>query len=298
MLENKLITVRVISYNAEKTILDTLESVKNQTYQNIELVVSDDCSTDNTVIITRDWLEKNKYRFVRTELITVDKNTGVCANLNRAIKAARGEYIKGIAADDILLPNCIEDFVKFANEHPEAHFIASLMKVYNETFEDRNYINTIGYISKKLLSSDVQTQLRSVAFKHSIGAPSVMYSKALFDDLGGYDDRYGYEDHPFYVSMLERGYKIFFLSKETVGYRVHGSTMHAVGKLFNPNFLPLSKRFRKERCFQYYTWRQRLSLRLMWAYQDLLETLHLNKATRLNSIIYRKVHAFTLFIAR
>lgn len=298
MLENRLITVRVISYNAEKTILDTLESIKKQTYQNIELIVSDDCSKDNTVAITRDWLEKNKYRFVRTELITVDKNTGVCANLNRATKASRGEYIKGIAADDILLPNCIEDFVKFVNDNPEAHFIASRMRVYKDNFDEENYIKTAGNVSQELLSSDVQTQLRSVAFMHHIGAPSVMCSRAMFDDLGGYDDRYGYEDHPLYVTMLERGYKIFFLPKETVGYRVHSSTMHVVGKLFNPNFLILSKRFRKERCFPYYTCRQRLSLRLMWAYQDMLEALHLNRASKLNSIIYRKVHAFTLFIAR
>ena len=103
-MENKLVSVRVVSYNSAQTILDTLESIRKQTYQNIELIVSDDCSKDNTVELVYNWLEANKSRFVRTELITVPFNTGTSANVNRSIKACHGEWIKGIAADDILFP--------------------------------------------------------------------------------------------------------------------------------------------------------------------------------------------------
>ena len=72
-----LVSVPVITYNSSKTVLETLDSIYNQTYQNLELIVSDDCSTDNTVGICREWIEAHKKRFVRTELLTVEKNTGV-----------------------------------------------------------------------------------------------------------------------------------------------------------------------------------------------------------------------------
>lgn len=297
-MENKLVSVRVVSYNAETTIIETLESIKNQTYQNIELIVSDDCSKDNTVRVARTWIEQNKSRFVRTELLTVPKNTGVCANMNRSLKACKGEWIKGIAADDILLPNCIEDVMEYVHDKPEIQFVATLQRVYNETFEEKNYVETNGIISDKFINSNIEEQLYQVAFSHNICAPTTMCSKALLLDIGGYDDRYGYEDHPLYVTMLENGYKVFFLAKETVGYRVHNSTMHSDGKLFNPRFLPLSRKFRKERCFKYYNWRQKFALRCLWLYQDTIVTLKLNRATTLNKILYHKVEALTLFIAK
>ena len=85
-----LVSVFVVSYNAADYICETLESIKAQTYQNIELIVSDDHSSDQTVELANEWIESNKERFVRTELITVDHNTGVSANYNRAIRACRG----------------------------------------------------------------------------------------------------------------------------------------------------------------------------------------------------------------
>ena len=54
-----LVSICVITYNSSKTVVETLESIKNQSYSNIELVVSDDCSPDNTVELVQQWLEKN-----------------------------------------------------------------------------------------------------------------------------------------------------------------------------------------------------------------------------------------------
>ena len=73
-MNQPLVSVTVITYNSSKTVLETLDSIKAQTYQNLELIVSDDCSTDDTVELCRNWIEQNKERFVRTELLTVEKN--------------------------------------------------------------------------------------------------------------------------------------------------------------------------------------------------------------------------------
>ena len=140
MGNNILVSCTVLSYNSAKTILETLESIKAQTYQNIELIVSDDCSKDNTVELCRQWIAVNKNRFVRVVLLTVKENTGVCANGNRAMAACQGKWQKGIAADDILLPNCIGDFVDYVNDNIHAKWIASKVAVYNEEFKEENCI--------------------------------------------------------------------------------------------------------------------------------------------------------------
>lgn len=290
-MENKLVTVRVVSYNAADTIVETLESIKAQTYRNIELIVSDDCSKDDTVEIARKWIEENKSRFVRTVLLTVPENTGVCANLNRALKECRGAWIKGIAADDILLPNCIEDFMEFVKNNPDSRFIASLARVYEKDFNPNNYRKTMGDCSH-IVNKPINEQLNIVAFHNTIHAPTCFYNRKMLVDIGGYDERYAYEDHPLYVTMLEHGFKIYFLNKETAGYRVHTSTYNISGKLFNPSFIKYEIYFRKQRCFKYYKWRQKISLKLMWKVYDIFEKLKMNKKTRFNKFVFKIVMSF------
>ena len=80
---NSLVSVCVVTYNSAATIVDTLESIKAQTYQNLELVVSDDCSKDDTVKVCREWIAANKDRFAAATVIESEVNTGVSANCHR-----------------------------------------------------------------------------------------------------------------------------------------------------------------------------------------------------------------------
>lgn len=97
--ENSLVSVVLITYNSSKYVLDTLESVKNQTWDNIELIISDDGSTDNTTAICSNWLSENQNRFYNALLITVDENTGIPSNCNRGLRATKGEWLKTISGD-------------------------------------------------------------------------------------------------------------------------------------------------------------------------------------------------------
>jgi glycosyltransferase involved in cell wall biosynthesis len=127
-----LVSITVITYNSSKFVLETLQSAKQQTYRNIELIISDDCSTDETVEICRQWVEENKDRFVRTKIITSDYNTGIPANSNRAVRASKGEWIKGIAGDDILLPDCISQNVEYVTSvNSEALIVFSLLRLFH-----------------------------------------------------------------------------------------------------------------------------------------------------------------------
>ena len=101
-MKNTLVSIGIITYNSEKTILETLNSAYNQTYKNIELIISDDFSHDNTVNICKEWISEHSSRFVNCFVLTSTQNTGTSANCNRLINYCSGEYLKILAGDDIL----------------------------------------------------------------------------------------------------------------------------------------------------------------------------------------------------
>ena len=81
------VTVAITTYNSESYVLETLASIKDQTYPKLALIVSDDASKDNTLEKVNNWLSlgNNKERFEKIQVITVPENTGVSANCNRCI---------------------------------------------------------------------------------------------------------------------------------------------------------------------------------------------------------------------
>lgn len=290
-MDNSLVSIIVVTYNSSATVIETLESAKKQSYENCELIISDDCSKDDTVQICREWLEANSARFVHAELLTVQKNTGVCANFNRGVARSTGEWIKIIAADDILLPNCIQDFVGFAKKHPDVSFITSFQRVYLNTFELHNLIKEKGAGTSDLsiFEKDSLQQLKVMAFNIFVNAPTIFFKRSLYDLVGGFDERYIHEDHPFYINILEHGYKIYHMPKETVCYRVHDSTFNSNSRLFNPGFMKSTHLFLKERCFKYYTPRQKLLLRLRWLLEYIIDKVGLNRHSRIMDYLYKKI---------
>ena len=115
-MNQELVSVMVLAYNAEKYITDLLASIKMQTYQRLELVVSDDASTDNTVKIVEEWCKDNKERFENMIVRKSKDNQGVTKNVNLGYRECNGKYIKLIAADDKLVEDCIEAMVSKAEK--------------------------------------------------------------------------------------------------------------------------------------------------------------------------------------
>ena len=283
-----LVSCTVICYNSAKTVVETLESVKNQTYSDIELIVSDDCSTDDTVIICREWIEKNKNRFVRTELITVEKNTGVCGNCNRALAACRGEWQKGIAADDIMLPNCIEDFVNYVTKNKGVRWVSSYIQIYKEEFKPEKCIANKTVARRSLFDCTREEQLKQMAVENLISSPSCFYSLSVKREIEGYNTRYSYEDYPMFITLLEKGYKCYFLDTVTIGYRIHESVSRSHNKLFNIKFLREDNLFKKERCYKYLSWWEIIGQKTLWAFHLSLDFLHLNRDTPFMNVLYNR----------
>jgi len=94
----------VLSYNHSRFILETLESVRAQTYKNTELIILDDCSSDDSVSIIERWLQENA---IACTFIRHQKNQGICKSLNETLAVATGKYISMVASDDLWLPDKI-----------------------------------------------------------------------------------------------------------------------------------------------------------------------------------------------
>lgn len=230
-----LVTVGIVTYNSAKTILETLESAKSQTYQNIELVISDDASTDNTIELCREWIEKNADRFVRTEILTVSVNTGIPGNCNREIAAARGEYLKSIAGDDILLPNCVEDYVAFMQENPEAQIAFSRVKEFCRNASEREFFELHpDEKNRAYFKKSAWEQFEAfVKEKFWVPAPSCFVKTALLKQ-NPYNEYYpAMEDLPQWCKLTRAGTRLYFMDKLTVLYRVNSAS---VSTTQNENF--------------------------------------------------------------
>ena len=113
---SSLVSIIVPVYNAEKFIKDTFKTVMNQTYENWELLLVDDCSTDKSVKIIKEYQQKDK----RIKLFLNSKNSGAAISRNRGIEESRGRYIAFLDADDLWKPKKLEKQVAFMQENDVA----------------------------------------------------------------------------------------------------------------------------------------------------------------------------------
>jgi teichuronic acid biosynthesis glycosyltransferase TuaG len=130
---SELVSIITPTYNAEKFIRATIESVQNQTYQNWEMILVDDASTDETVKIISDFAEKDS----RIKLFKFEKNSGNGFARNIALEKAVGKYIAYLDADDLWFPNKLEKQIEFLEEN-NLHFTFSF---YDCIDEEGNSLN-------------------------------------------------------------------------------------------------------------------------------------------------------------
>lgn len=112
------------SWNSEKYIKKTIESVQNQTYSNWEMIIVDDCSSDNTVKIVQEISKTDP----RVRILKQSTNGGAAKARNRSLKEATGRYVAYLDADDIWKPSKIEKQIRFMKEH-KCGFLVHLMKL-------------------------------------------------------------------------------------------------------------------------------------------------------------------------
>lgn len=226
-MNSPLVSIIVITYNSSTTIEQTLESIKSQTYKRIELIVSDDCSKDSTVDVVKDWLNKNKQCFERTEIVTVEKNTGTCGNLNRGVKASHGEWLKPIAGDDYFEPIAIETYLSFVIANNSDFCYARMNYIGDEEFV-KDTISFYEGCCEPIMRTGLKNQQKKIREMLFIPGPGIFLSRKLYDQIGGYNERYMFADEwPQFYSIIKGGVPIRIIEDKLVNYRVSvGSLCH------------------------------------------------------------------------
>lgn len=249
MENSPLVSIVVITYNSSKYVLETLQSAYSQTYQNIELIVSDDCSKDNTVEIIEKWLKENGSRFVKFKLLRALENTGVTANCNRGVKEAHGEWIKLIAGDDILFDDCIESNYMYVCES-HAQIVFSKMKFFCDS-KDNSYVPSVDY---GFFDFPCKKQLKLMLRENEIRCtPSSFIKKDLLNKVSYYDERFPMiEDYPMWFKLLAKGCYLSFMDKYTVYYRKENSITHSEDRYVHPLYLESLEKFYKSELFPRY----------------------------------------------
>lgn len=224
----ELISVVVITFNSSKTVIETLESIRNQTYANLELIVSDDCSTDNTIEIVRGWVRRNHKRFTNVRILKAKNNHGITKNCNIAINQAHGKYIQLIAGDDVLMEQAIERKRQFAEKN-QLNVVFTKIEVFGSDKPRVNEMKKFCERGYRIVKKGWQEQYDNIIFKNfAIGPSASFYLTEYILKVGGFDIRYPMvEDYPFIYHYILAGNEFVLLEEELVKYRISNSSVWA-----------------------------------------------------------------------
>lgn len=201
------VSVLMPAYNAEKYIADAMESILNQTFQDFELIVLNDCSRDGTEGIILS------YDDPRIVYVKNPENMGVAGTLNRGLELAKGEYIARMDADDISLPDRLEKQVQYLDEHPKVAVLGTNVELFDEN----------GVISTGWSSTDPAQMKVDLLFSCGLAHPSVMMRRNVIQELGGYDLAFeGLEDYQLWCRVAKH-YDVTTLPDLLFRYRVHSA---------------------------------------------------------------------------
>lgn len=142
---NDLVSIIMPSYNTERFIADSIQSVLNQTYQNWELIIVDDCSTDNTDTVVASFTD-SRIRYLKN-----DVNSGAAVSRNRALREAKGKWIAFLDSDDLWAPEKLEKQIKFMEEN-DYHFSYTN---YEKIDEESNKLNIFVSGPKEVTEKDM-----------------------------------------------------------------------------------------------------------------------------------------------
>ncbi len=210
-----LVSLIVVCYNQAPYLEECLESVKRQTYRNLEIIVIDDCSHDGSVAVIKDWLARND---LKTTLLVHSVNVGVCRTFNEALAHSRGKYISVIAADDVYLPDKFETQVRLFEKLP-----ATVGVVYGDAWQIDEHGDPLPdkFIeSHRKFPSMPEGRIFDVLLEGNfIPAMSALIRRSCFQTVGPYDELLIYEDYDMWL-RLSRDYEFAFSPVISAKYRV------------------------------------------------------------------------------
>lgn len=240
-----LVSILIPTYNRAKYLGEALDSSLAQTYKNLEILVHDDASTDDTPQLLK------KYSDPRLRIIHTKTNHGMLGGWNYIQHQANGKYIKFLASDDLLSPTCVAELVAAAESHPDAALITC----------QRDFINGEGRVYKKMGFANRSSVVNGLEHAHwiltnlrenKIGEPSaVLYPTKLIKQALDYDPTFSqFADFEYWIRLLAYG-KLVYIHRPLCSFRTHpGSNTSAAildGRFITEIFALITKYYNSPR---------------------------------------------------
>ncbi len=208
-MSEPIVSVVMPAYNAEKYIVEAILSILNQTYSNLELIIVDDASTDETYSVIKSFTDK------RIVLERNENNKGIAFSTNRAIEIAKGNYIALMDDDDIAFPRRLEYQIDYLENHKDIDIIGGRSEDINADGSHRTFggmpRNNPNYIKSWLL-------FKCLDFRNG----TTMMRRDFIDKYNlRYRDGYlGMQDYQFFIESSKVG-KISSIDEYLIKYRIH-----------------------------------------------------------------------------
>jgi glycosyltransferase involved in cell wall biosynthesis len=208
-IQKPVISVLLPVFNGQQHITAAIDSILSQSFTDLELIIVDDCSTDNTISIIENYTDK------RIRLFRNDQNSGPGISLNNGIEKVEGSFIAIMHADDISTADRLEKQYKFFQTHPDIDIVGTQFKQMNE--------EGVVKMERSNLPLDPNVLKYSTLFNNCLCHPSVMIRKTVFDSGIRYESLRVNEDYALWITCLTKGIRIANLDFACLHYRIHES---------------------------------------------------------------------------
>ncbi len=207
--KNPTVSVITPAFNSEKTIVGTIESVLDQTYQDYEMVIVDDCSTDRTVEIVQTYVTKDD----RIRLIQLEQNSGAAVARNTAMREAKGRYIAFLDSDDQWFPEKLEQQLAFMQEND-----------YAFTFTKYVRMDEQGKLTEHVSKAPESVGYHDLMKHCVIGCLTVMIDreKVGYQEMENIRRR---QDYAYWLKLTKQGYRAYGYPEVLAKYRLGHNTV-------------------------------------------------------------------------
>lgn len=237
--QQPLVSIVIPCYNHSQFVQETIQSVIDQDYENIELIIIDDGSKDNSVEVIQEMIPACEERFVRFEF-RYRPNKGLCATLNEALEWCRGEYLSPLASDDIIKKYKTRIQVDYLNKNRDVKGVFGDMEViYKDGSKEVLLMQTAKYSFEDIF-----------LHKHNLPAPTQMLRLAKVKEIGGYRSDLIIEDWSMWLFLTEDGSKLAYIDKVFSSYRRHDENLSGNLEEMHKGRLQVINLYKKHELYQ------------------------------------------------
>lgn len=215
-----LVSVIAVCYNHARYVIDCLESLRTQSYPNVQIILFDDASKDNSVEVIKNWIDHNNFN---CQFVPHASNRGLCRTLNEALSLARGKYITLIATDDTWQPDRLNLSVNLLEAAPKEVGVV-FTDVYQ--MDEEGVRLPLTFLQSILQGRKVPEGivLEALIKGNFVPAMSALIRRTVYDKIGNYDERLLYEDWDFWLRAAEH-FRFTYVDQKSANYRIVSTSM-------------------------------------------------------------------------